>query len=228
MPSCINGVVLEDWTYHALKIVLNAGGIMGQYRHSISSIMAMTGNELGQKTTQLYQYEEGRFFYFLDEPKHKPKYRLNIVGHSSPVGSPILFWGTCEYAHGMNLNNFCKTVHNLLNSLKNKGHNIQCIRIIACWTGANGLAQRLANHLNMPVKGSLGGTRIYSTSNLRPTLNINRHFIDKPDGNNYYFPEEGDRQRRHDPAYGLYRWYYPQLSGSDCGFEAFINERISR
>ncbi|MBC8949404.1 hypothetical protein [Xenorhabdus sp. TS4] len=203
---------------------------MGQYRHTVSNVMTMASDELIQKTVQWHTYDEGKFYCFLDEPKYKPKYRLNIVGHSSPPGSSILFWGTMLQAHGMNQVKFCSTVHKLVTGLKNKGQNIQSIRIIACYSGTNGLAQLLANHLHMPVKGCLGGTRMSSTASLRPNLHITRYLIDKPDRDSQYFPEERDRQLRHDPGYGLYRWYDPQTqqSDSDSEFDAFVSQRVPR
>ncbi|OTA16995.1 hypothetical protein Xbed_03389 [Xenorhabdus beddingii] len=206
---------------------------MGQYRHTISNIIAMTDDVLMQKTTELNFHEGKRFHYFLDEPKHKSGARLNIVGHTSPVNRPLLFCGACEYAPGMNLGDFCRTVNELLTNLKSERHNVQCVRIIACYSGANGLAQALANYINMSVKGSLGGARMYPAMEFRPTSYINRYFIDKTDRDGHHFPEERDRQQRHDPAYGLYRWYYPQpqqpqSSDSDGDFDEFVNLRVPR
>ncbi|MEX0446190.1 hypothetical protein [Xenorhabdus sp. SGI246] len=201
---------------------------MGQYRHTISNIIAMTHDVLMQKTTEMNFHQEKRFHYFLDKPKHKPGYRLNIVGHGSPVGSSILFAGACMYNLGMNLNVFCKTINALLTDIKNRGQNIQCVRIIACHSGANGLAQALANHINMPVKGSLGGTRVYPTTQFRSISNISRYFIDRTDRGGHYYSEEADRQLRHDTTYGLYKWYYPQSSNPDSEFDEFVSQRVSR
>ncbi|MGJ0625294.1 hypothetical protein [Xenorhabdus bovienii] len=201
---------------------------MGQYRHTISSIMAMPNDVLLQKTVEFNFHQEKRFHYFLDTPKHKPGGRLNIIGHVSPVGSSILFMGACEYSPGMNLNVFCQTIKALLTDIKNRGQNILCIRIIACYSGANGLAQELANHINMPVKGSLGGTRVSPTTQFRSMPNINRRFIDKTDREGHYYAEERERQLRHDPYYGVYKWYYPQSSNPDSEFDEFASQRVSR
>ncbi|PHM36607.1 conserved hypothetical protein [Xenorhabdus innexi] len=201
---------------------------MGQYRHTISNITAMTDGELVQRTTEVNFHQEKRFHYFLDRPKHKIGYRLNIVGHSSPVGYPILFAGSCIYNPGMNLNNFCQTIKALLADIKQRGQDIQSVRIIACYSGANGLAQELANHINMPVKGSLGGTRICVTTAYRPMSNIPRYFIDKGRDNSSL--GERDGQERHDPNYGMYCWYNPkvQCSEPDNEFDEFVSQRITR
>ncbi|MDC9592492.1 hypothetical protein [Xenorhabdus sp. IM139775] len=203
---------------------------MGQYRHTISNIMAMTDDEVIQKTTEVNFHQEKRFHYFLDKPKHKVGYRLNIVGHTSPVGQEILFVGSCQYNPGMNLNDFCETIKALLTDIKNRGQNIQSVRIVACHSGTNGLAQALANHINMPVKGSLGGTRICLTTEYRPMSNISRYFIDKGGDRSHSSQEERDRQERHDPHYGMYRWYNPQIQSldSDSEFGEFVNQLAQR
>ncbi|PHM38205.1 hypothetical protein Xmau_03592 [Xenorhabdus mauleonii] len=194
---------------------------MGQYRHTESSILAITTvNELEQKMTKLFLCEEGKFHYFLDKPKKKPHYRLNIIGHSLSTSSQILFCGTVENAPRMNIGDFCRTVHNLLNSIRIKGHNIQSARIIACWSGANGFAQKLADYLNIPVKGSLGGTR------LRHIPNVDRRCIDKPGSGSRYSAEEIYRQKQYDPHYGQYKWYEPQ--SLESAWESFTNDRISK
>ncbi|MCG3462753.1 hypothetical protein L7G72_12990 [Xenorhabdus bovienii] len=202
---------------------------MGQYRHTISSIMAMPNDVLLQKTVEFNFHQEKRFHYFLDTPKHKPGGRLNIIGHaSSSMSGVILFQGACSNCPGMNLQVFCATISALLTHIKNEGLNIQCVRIIACHSGASGLAQALANHINMPVKGSLGGTRVYLTTQFCSTPNIYRHFIDKTDRGGHYYSEEEERQLRHDRAYGLYKWYYPQSSNPDSEFDEFASQRVSR
>ncbi|PHM61000.1 hypothetical protein [Xenorhabdus ishibashii] len=201
---------------------------MGQYRHTISNIIAMPDDVLLQQTVEVNFHQEKRFHYFLDTPRHKSGDRLNIIGHSSPVGRTILFAGASAYNPGMNLNVFCQTIKALLTDIRSRGQNILCVRIIACYSGSNGLAQKLADYINMPVKGSLGGTRVYPTTQFRSMPNVNRHFIDKTDRGGHYYSEEEDRQLRHDPAYGLYQWYYPQSSDPDSAFDAFANQRVSR
>ncbi|CBJ81221.1 hypothetical protein XBJ2_1140004 [Xenorhabdus bovienii str. Jollieti] len=201
---------------------------MGEYRHTISNIIAMPSDVLLQKTVEVIFHQEKRFHYFLDTPKHKPGDRLNIIGHSSPVGSPILFAGAYVNSFGMNPRVFCQTINALLTDIKNRGKNIQCVRIIACYSGANNLAQKLANYINMPVKGSLGGTRVYPTMQFHSIPNINRHFIDKTDIGGHYYFEERERQLMHDPSYGLYRWYKPKSSNPDSEFDEFASQRVSR
>ncbi len=94
-------------------------------------------------------HKEKRFHYFLDKAKHIPEYRLNIIGHaSSSMSSAVLFQGACLNCPGMNLKVFCETISTLFTDIKNKGLNIRCVRIIACHSGASGLAQTLANHIN--------------------------------------------------------------------------------
>ncbi|MBD1229543.1 hypothetical protein, partial [Xenorhabdus griffiniae] len=83
--------------------------------------------------------------------------------------------------------------------------------------------------INMPVKGSLGGTRMYPTMDFHPEYNITRYFVDKIGDRSGYSQEEKDRQRKHDPYYGFYKWYYPQFqhSNSDSEFDAFISQRVA-
>ncbi|MCC8366597.1 hypothetical protein J8V57_09915 [Xenorhabdus sp. PB61.4] len=199
---------------------------MGQYRHTITNIRLMPHDVLMQKTVVLSFHQEKRFHYFLDLPSN-PKFRvrLNIVGHSaSSMSGDILFSGACSnnYNPGMNLRDFCETITALLTELKKKGENIQSVRIVGCNSGKSNLAQELANHLDMPVKGALGGTRMYPTTYFRPEYNMTRNFIDKFGDGRDYSQEEQDRLLRHDPYYGVYQWYYPDI---EVIFNQFVDER---
>ncbi|PHM48252.1 hypothetical protein [Xenorhabdus sp. KK7.4] len=201
---------------------------MGQYRHTITNIRLMPRDVLLQKTTEVMLHKEKRFHYFLDKAKHIPEYRLNIVGHSSSsMSGDILFSGACanNYNPGMNLRDFCETITALLTDFKKRGQNIQCVRIIGCNSGSSGLAQTLANHLDMPVKGSLGGARMYPTMDFHPEYNVTRYFLDKIGDRSGYSQEERDRQRRQDPYYGFYKWYYPN---PEIVFNQFVDERSKK
>ncbi|WP_340610833.1 hypothetical protein [Xenorhabdus bharatensis] len=199
---------------------------MGQYRQTITNIRRMPYDVLMQKTVALCFHQEKRFHYFLDLPNNRAfGVRLNIVGHTaSSMSGEVLFSGACSnnYNPGMNWRDFCETITALLTDFKKKGENIQSVRIVGCNSGSSKLAQRLANHLDMPVKGSLGGTRMLSTMEYRREYNVNRYFIDKIGDRSGYSQQEKDRQRWHDPYYGFYKWYYPDI---DAIFNEFADER---
>ncbi|WP_181409083.1 hypothetical protein [Serratia sp. SRS-8-S-2018] len=159
---------------------------MGQYRRSLGELNAFKALSFAEKqaqTVELTLSDDHQYHFFIDNPRHQPAPRLNIVGHGDKGGQT--FQGDVP---GARLLTPVQLAERLRYQIIRTG--ARCIRLVSCRSGTTGFAQALANELHLPVKAPIGTVMLYEVMQGR-----------------FWILKKSANMRR--PEEHLYLWYLP-------------------
>ncbi|MBC8952377.1 hypothetical protein [Xenorhabdus sp. PB62.4] len=102
-----------------------------------------------RNSARLIPYLQGGFQYFIDVSSTYPTNRLNLIGHGDQF--KLLFEGLMPRAKKLSPQDLADCIGPLLTK-----NNARSIRLLSCFSGKSGFAQKLADITGLPVKANRG------------------------------------------------------------------------